>query len=932
MAAPPQLVGQTLSHYRIIEQIGAGGMGVVYRARDEQLERDVAVKVLPLGTLADESARKRFRKEALALAKLNHPNIATIFEFSTQNDTDYLVTEYISGLSLDNKLAAGALSEKEVMGLGIQLAQGLGAAHEQGVVHRDLKPANLRLTSDGRLKILDFGLAQLMPHASEVGMTATLTESQEVTGTLPYMAPEQLRGEPAETRTDIWATGAVLYEMATAHRPFEQKIPSALTDDIIHAAPRPPRSLRPALSPKLEAVILKCLEKEPAHRYHSAQELQTDLERLSTGIAPIAARRQLWPMVTVAAVLLALLAAGGVFYFRHSPKLTEKDTIVLADFTNTTGDTVFDSTLRQGLSAQLEQSPFLNLLSDERIAQTLALMAQPKDARLTRELAREVCQRTASAARIEGSISSLGSQYVVGLKAVNCRTGDVIANEQAPASGKEQVLKALGEAATKMREKLGESLASVQKYDAPPERVTTPSLEAMQAYSLGNQAWVIKGDDSSAISLFQRAVNLDPNFAMAYARLATAYSNQGQTGRVAENMRKAYELREQRVSEREKFYIASHYEDYVTGNLEAARKTYELWAQTYPRDDIPPNNLGQIYSELGDHDKALAAAQEAMKLVPGSGVNHTNLLSSYVQVNRLDEARAAAKEAQAHNLDNPSIHLNLYLIDFLQHDAAGMEREAAGLMGKPGFEDSMLGAESDTAAYSGQFAKARELTRRASESAQRADEKETAAAYEAEGAAREALVGNISQAKQQGQTALTLSPGRDVEAVSAVALGLAGEAAQATRLADDLAKRFPEDTIVRLEYLPMIHASVALQGRSAAKAIEALAPAAPYELGSPAQAIAFALYPVYLRGEAYLAAHQGNAAAAEFQKILDHAGVVQNEPIGALAHLGIGRAYALSRDAAKARSKYQDFLTLWKDADPDIPILKQAKAEYAKLQ
>jgi tetratricopeptide (TPR) repeat protein len=558
-------------------------------------------------------------------------------------------------------------------------------------------------------------------------------------------------------------------------------------------------------------------------------------------------------------------------------------------------------------------------------------MAQPKEARLTRELAREVCQRTASAATIEGSISSLGSQYVLGLKAVNCRSGDVLANEQATASGKEQVLKAVGEAATKIREKLGESLASVQKYDAPPESVTTPSLEALQAYSLGYKAYHVKNDYAAAVSLFQRAISLDPNFAMAYARLGTSYMNQGQTARAAENTRKAYELRE-RVSEREKLYIASHYEHFVTGNLEAARKTYELWAQTYPRELTPIGNLGGIYETLGDYDKSLAVAQESFKRNPDSFA-YTNLVYYYSKVNRLDEARATAQEAQAHNLDNPQIHVILYGIDFLQHDATGMEREAAGLMGKPGFEDNMLDNESDTAAYGGQFAKARELTRRASDSAQRADEKETAGIYEAEAAVREALVGNMSQAKRQAQAAIALSNGRDVEAMCGIALGLASDSAQATRLAADLAKRFPEDTIVQFESLPMIHAAAALSGGSATKAIEALAPAAPYGNGTTAPIwTGFTLYPVYLRGEAYVAAHQGSAAAAEFQKILDHPGVVVNEPIGALAHLGLARAYALSGDTTKSKTAYQDFFALWKDADPDIPILKEAKAEYAKLQ
>jgi len=554
-------------------------------------------------------------------------------------------------------------------------------------------------------------------------------------------------------------------------------------------------------------------------------------------------------------------------------------------------------------------------------------MAQPKDARLTRELAHEVCQRTASAASIEGSISSLGSQYVVGLKAVNCRSGDVLANEQATANGKEQVLKALGEAATKMREKLGESLASVQKYDAPAENVTTPSLEALQAYSLGYLE-MERQDLVAAVPLFQRATSLDPNFAMAYASLGRSYGNLGEGTRAEENIRKAYELRE-RVSDREKFYIVSHYEDWVTGNLQAARKTYELWAQTYPRDANPHFSLGNIYGFLGDYDKALAQAHEAMKLDPGGGMNYSSLSWWYIQVNRLDEARATAQEAQAHNPDNPAPHVSLYVIDFLQHDAAGMEREAAGLMGKPGFEDLILDTESGTAAYGGQFAKARELTRRGSDLAQRADKKETAAGYEAEAAVREALVGNMSHANQQAQAALALSTGEDVEVRSAIALGLVGDAPQATRLAADLAKRYPEDTIMQFEYLPMIHAVAALQSGNAKKALEALAPAAPYELGL----LFYSASPVYLRGEAYRVAHQGSAAAAEFQKILDRPGAMPfSGPIGALAHLGLARAYALSGDTVKAKSAYQDFFALWKDADPEIPILKQAKSEYAKLQ
>jgi eukaryotic-like serine/threonine-protein kinase len=664
------------------------------------------------------------------------------------------------------------------------------------------------------------------------------------------------------------------------------------------------------------------------------------------GVLPVPKPRRLPWIIGVA--LLIIAAAGDAYYFQHRqpPRLTEKDTIVLSDFTNTTGDSVFDGTLRQGLSAQLGQSPFLNLLSDQRISEMLVLMGQPKDARLTQELGRKVCERAASAATIEGSISSLGSQYVLTLNAVNCHNGDLLAQEQVTANGNEQVIMVLGNAATKLREKLGESLASVQKYDALPENVTTPSLEALQAYSLGSHSMNDKSD-FGAIPFFQKAVSLDPNFAMAYACMGKSYFNLGESARGAESMRKAYDLRE-RTSEQEKFYISSLYEQFVTGNLEAARTAYELWAQTYPRDGGPQIGLTVIYMYLGEYEKALTAAQDSFRLLPASGATYANLMDAYLLLNRLDEATAKGQEARAHNLDGPFVTVDLYMVDFLQHNATAMEHEAAGLMGKPGYEAVILYNESDTAARNGEFAKARELTRRAADSARRADEIEEAAAYLAEAAVREALVGNMDLAKQEAQAALPLATGKDAEALSAIALGLGGDSAQAVRLAGDLGKRFPEDTIVQFQYLPMIHAALGLRTSDAGKAVDALTAAGPYELGQTNNILSFALYTPYLRGTAYLAAKQGHsflhlsfthgtpilgsAAVVEFRKILDHPGVVINEPIGALAHLGLGRAYALAGDNAKAKTAYQDFFVLWKDADPDIPILKQAKAEFGNLK
>ena len=630
-------------------------------------------------------------------------------------------------------------------------------------------------------------------------------------------------------------------------------------------------------------------------------------------------------------VIVAVIAAGAYFYFRRAPMMTSKDSIVIADFANTTGDPVFDGTLRQGLSAQLAQTPFLNIISGDQIAQTLRLMEKPPDTHLTPDVAREVCQRLNATTAIEGSIAALGSQYVIGLNAVDCENGTPLVQEQVTADGKEKVLAALGDAAFQLRAKLGESHSSMMAYNAPLDQATTSSLEALQSYALGIRASDVANDYDAAIPFFQKAIALDPNFAMAYLRLAQSYQPLSELELCEENTRRAYELRE-RTSESEKLAISSFYDLVVTGNLDAARTSSQLWAQTYPRSEDPQVELWLIYTFTGDYERAQAAALQALENNANSGNNVVDAMYSYQWLNQLDQAKQAGQEAHARNVDSPWFSLVLYNVGFLEHDDAATAQQAADATGKIGVENQMLFLESETAAYEGELAKSRELTRAAADSAQRAGEKETAAEYLAHAAVREALADSVDFAKQDAQAALALANGRQVEPMAALALGLAGDPEQAERLAADLAKRFPEDTIVQSNYVPTIRAAVALRNHDSGRAIDALAPTAPYELGETNTSFTFALYPVYLRGEANLAARQGAAAAGEFQKIFDHPGIVGNEPIGALAHLGLGRAYAVQGDTAKARAAYDDFFALWKGADADVPILVQAKAEYAQLQ
>lgn len=983
--------GTKLGRYEICSKIGVGGMGEVYLAQDTKLDRKVALKVLPDDVASNQQRMRRFVHEAKIASALNHPNIVTIHEIDQSDSIHFIATEFVDGETLRQRMIKGPLKMAKALDIAIEIASALAAAHEAGIIHRDIKAENVMVRRDGIVKVLDFGLAKLIERTAsepvdskEPTRAHIKTDPGVVMGTANYMSPEQARGFPVDARTDIFSLGVLLYEMVANRLPFQGASTSDVISMILNKEPPALTHLSDEATDRLDEIVAKALAKDPEHRYQVVKDLLIDLRRLkqrlefdsevertslpdsrasekqSTAIGSNAAasvtvaagstrassaeyivneikKRKGAFAVVGAIILVALLATAGYFiYARRANALTDKDTIVLADFVNTTGDPIFDGTLKRALAVQLEQSPFLNILSDQRVRDALRFMSRSPDERVTNDIAREICQRQGLKAYLGNSISSLGSHYVITVEATNAQTGDTIARAQSEAASKEQVLTTLGDTAKKLREKLGESLASIQKYDTPIQDVTTSSLEALKVYSSGRDLNT-KGKSDESIPFFKRAIELDPNFALAYSGLSIAYLNTGQRELSIDAGQKAFDLRN-RVSEREKLKIAGDYYGTITGEYEKSVESYELLVESYSRYYASWNNLGWAYLALGKFEKAVKAFTEAHRIYP-TGYSHVGIAFAFRALNRFEESKVNLEKLLAaspvgFDAHRDLAHQDLYEIALIQGDTSAMQQQLAWANARPN-NAAQFFWQGNSSAFFGQLRKAREFYEQGI-AIQQSQNKNFAADNAALAVLGESVAGNCQRVNDNAEKALAMAHSELAMWRSAIALGLCHQTGQLQPLIDQIAKGRPKDTVINSVVLPQMRAAIEI-GRNDARAIELLEPAKAYFGAEPNELNFYSdfsgsLWSEYLRGLAYLNLKRGAEAAAEFQTIIDHRGLA---PVGIkypLAYLGGARAAALSGDTATARKYYQDFFALWKDADSDIPVLIEAKKEYDKLK